>query len=123
MSLDIEDLMSKATQHALKIGADFAEVKGEDTKTMNIEAVNKEIRTVSEIRNIGIGVRVFCGKGSGFSFSSILDEQNVFYAVETAVKIAKASTKDSNETKTCRSQGYSREKNRRCEKAPKRGFT
>jgi len=93
MGLRIEDLMNKATKHALRIGADFAEVKGEDTKTMSIEAVNKEIRTVSEVHNVGIGVRVFCGKGSGFSFSSILDEQNAFHAVETAVKIAKASTK------------------------------
>lgn len=93
MGLQIEDLMDKAIQHALKIGANFAEVKGEDTKTMSIEAVNKEIRTVSETHNVGIGVRVFCGKGSGFSFSSILSEQNVFNAVETAVKIAKTSTK------------------------------
>lgn len=85
--------MDKAVQYALKIGAGFAEVKGEDTITRNIEAVNKEIRTVSEIRNIGIGVRVFYGKGSGFSFSNVLEEENVFRSVETAAKIARASTK------------------------------
>ena len=93
MSLQIEDLMDKAIKHALKLGAYFAEVKGEDTKTLNIEAINNEIRTVSEIRNIGIGVRVFYGKSSGFSFSNVLDETNVFHAVDTAMQIAKASTK------------------------------
>jgi len=88
----MEELMDKAVHHALKIGVDFAEIKGEDTITRNIEAVNNEIRTVSEIHNIGIGIRVFHGKGTGFSFSNVLDEENVFRAVEKAMKIAKAST-------------------------------
>ena len=93
MSLQIEELMDKAIKHATRIGAGFAEVKGEDTVNRNIEAVKKEIRTVSEIRNVGIGARVFYGKGNGFSFSSVLDEEHVFRAVETAMKIARASTK------------------------------
>lgn len=93
MDLQLEDLMAKAIDYALKIGANFAEVKGEDTKLMNIEAINKEIRTVSEIHNIGVGIRVFCGKSSGFSFSNVLDKENVLHTVETAIKIAKASTK------------------------------
>ena len=93
MDSQIEDFMDKAISQALKIGASFAEVKGEDTKTLNIEAINKEVRTVSQIRNIGIGVRVLCGKGSGFSFSNVLDEKNVFSAVEMAMKIARASAK------------------------------
>lgn len=91
MSLHLEDLMSKVIEHSSKIGARFAEVKGEDTITRNIEAINNEIRTVSQIRNIGIGVRVFYGKGHGFSFSNVLDEANAFRAVETAMKIARAS--------------------------------
>lgn len=93
MSLQIEELMDKAIKHATRIGAGFAEVKGEDTVNRNIEAVKKEIRTVSEIRNVGIGARVFYGKGNGFSFSNVLDEEHVFRAVETAMKIARASTK------------------------------
>jgi TldD protein len=89
----MEDLMDKAIKYALKRGAYFAEVKGEDTKSLGIEAINNEIRTVSETRNIGIGVRVFHGKSSGFSFSNVLDETNIFRAVDTAMQIAKASTK------------------------------
>jgi TldD protein len=89
----MENLMDKAIKYALKIGAYFAEVKGEDTKSLGIEAINNEIRTVSETRNIGIGVRVFHGKSSGFSFSNVLDETNIFRAVDTAMQIAKASTK------------------------------
>jgi len=91
--LKIEDLMEKAIQHALKVGASFAEVKGEDTMTRNIEVVNKETRTVSQIHNVGIGVRAFSGKANGFSFVNILDESNVFRAAETAVRIAAASSK------------------------------
>jgi len=93
MDSQIEDLMNKAVNHALQIGAVFAEVRGEDTIRGNIEAVDNEIRTVSVVRNIGIGVRVFHGKGNGFSFSNVLDEENVFRAVDLAMKIAKASTK------------------------------
>ncbi len=93
MDMQIEDLMEKAIKYALKLGARFVEVKGEDTVTGEIETVNKEVRTVSEAHNVGIGVRVFYGKGSGFSFSNILDEENVLKTVEAAVKIAKASAK------------------------------
>ncbi|HKZ95289.1 MAG TPA: TldD/PmbA family protein [Candidatus Bathyarchaeia archaeon] len=93
MNSHIEDLMGKTIKHALTNGADFAEAKGEDTTTRNIEAVNKETRTVSQVRNIGIGIRAFCGKANGFSFSNMLNEENVFHAAETAVKIANASSK------------------------------
>ena len=93
MDSQIKDLMNKAVNHALQIGAVFAEVRGEDTTRGNIEAVDNEIRTVSVVRNIGIGVRVFYGKGNGFSFSNVLGEESVFRAVDLAMKIAKASTK------------------------------
>ena len=93
MGSQIDDLMEKTVKHAMRIGANFAETKSEDTITGRIEAVNNEIREVSESRSIGIGVRVFYGKGNGFSFSNVLDKENVFQAVETAMKIAKASTK------------------------------
>jgi TldD protein len=93
MSSQIEDLMDKAIKHALIQGASFAEVKGEDTRTLNIEATNKEIRTVSGVHNVGVGIRVFYGKSNGFSFSNVLDEGSVFRAAETAMRIARASTK------------------------------
>jgi TldD protein len=93
MSSQIQDLMDKAIQHALTVGADFAEAKGEDTTTRNIEVVNKETRTVSQIRNMGVGVRAYCGKANGFSFSNMLDRENVLRAAEVAVRIAKASSK------------------------------
>lgn len=93
MNLQIEDLMDKAVKHALAVGAFFAEVKGEDTKTRSIEVVNNEVHTVSEARNIGLGVRVFYGKSNGFAFSSALDETSISKTVETAMKIARAATK------------------------------
>jgi len=93
MSSQIQDLMDKAIQHALTVGADFAEAKGEDTTTRNIEAVNKETRTVSQIRNMGIGVRAYWGKANGFSFSNMLDRESVLRAAEAAVRIAKVSSR------------------------------
>jgi len=93
MSSQIVELMDKAVQYALEIGADFAEVRGEDTITGEVKAVNDEIRTVSEVRNLGIGVRVFYKKGTGFSFSNVLDEEYIYRTVRTAMKIAKASKK------------------------------
>jgi TldD protein len=93
MSSQIQDLMNKAVQHALTVGAYFAEAKGEDTITRQIEVVNKETRTVSQVRNIGIGVRAYVGKANGFSYSNILDQESVLRAAEAAVKIAGASSK------------------------------
>ncbi len=93
MSMQITELIDKAIQHALEIGVDFVEVRGEDTITGEIRAVNEEIRIVSKMRNIGIGVRVFCEKGVGFSFSNVLDKENIFRTVTTALKIARASKK------------------------------
>lgn len=93
MSLQLEDLLEKGLQHVLKINAGFAEFKGEDTVRGSIETVNGEVRTVSEIHNIGIGVRVFHGKGNGFSFTNMLDVDHVNSAVENAMKIAAASAK------------------------------
>src|SRR5512136_2971935 len=93
VSSQIQDLMGKAIQHALTVGAYFAEAKGEDTITRQIEVVNKETRTVSQVRNIGIGVRAYLGKANGFSFSNILDQESVLRAAEAAVKIARASSK------------------------------
>jgi len=90
---ELDELMSKAISHALHAGVSFAEARGEDTAKGYIEAVNEEIRTVTQIHNIGIGVRVFHGKGTGFSFTSVLEEKEVLLAVDTAVKIAKASTR------------------------------
>ncbi len=95
MGSQIEDLMAKAVEYAAEIGASFAEAKGEDTRTLNVEAVNKELRTVSGVHNLGIGVRIFYGKSSGFSFSNVLDEKNISHVVTRAMKIAKASTKKS----------------------------
>jgi predicted Zn-dependent protease len=51
MDSQIEDLMNKAVNHALQIGAVVAEVRGEDTTRGNIEAVDNEIRTVSVVRS------------------------------------------------------------------------
>lgn len=93
MSALIDDLMAKGVEHALTMGAHFAEAKGEDTFSRNIEVINREVRTASESRNIGIGIRVFRKKGIGFSFANILDNESVRKAAETAFKIAKASSK------------------------------
>ncbi|MEM4703536.1 MAG: TldD/PmbA family protein [Candidatus Bathyarchaeia archaeon] len=93
MDAQLEEFMEKAVSNALKLGASFTEVKGEDTKTLNVEVINGEVRTVSQISNVGVGVRVFCKKGSGFSFSNVLDEKSVFSAVEMAMRIARASAK------------------------------
>lgn len=95
MSTSIEDLMAKAVEHALTLGAYFAEAKGEDTVRRSLEVINGEVRTVSESRNLGIGIRVFHKKASGFSFTNMLDIENLRKTAETAFKIARVSSKKS----------------------------
>lgn len=91
----MEDLMAKGVEHALSLGAFFAEAKGEDTVQRTLEIINGEVRTVSETRNLGIGIRVFHKKGNGFSFSNVLDIENIRQTAETAFKIARVSSKKS----------------------------
>jgi len=91
----MEDLMAKGVEHALTLGSYFAEAKGEDTIQRTLEVINGEVRTVSENRNLGIGIRVFHKKGNGFSFSNVLDMENIRQAAETAFKIARISSKKS----------------------------
>jgi len=91
----IEDLMARGVEYALTLGAFLAEAKGEDTVQRTLEVINGEVRTVSENHNLGIGIRVFHKKGNGFSFSNVLDIENIRQAAETAFKIAKVSSKKS----------------------------
>jgi len=79
MYVQMEDLMNKAIGYALRIGASFAEVKGEDTQTLTIEAINNEIRTVSETHNVGVGIfPFFTEKAVGFPFQIYLTRKVSF---------------------------------------------
>ena len=95
MSESVEDLMAKGVEHALNLGAFSAEAKGEDTIQRSLEVINGVVRTVSESRNLGIGIRVFHKKGNGFSFTNVLDMENIRQTAETAFKIARGSSKKS----------------------------
>lgn len=95
MSESIEDLMAKGVEHALTLGAHFAEAKGEDTTQRSLEVINGGVRTVSESRNLGIGIRVYHKKGNGFSFSNVLNIEDIRKTAEIAFKIARVSSKKS----------------------------
>ena len=95
MSASIEDLMAKGVEHALSLGTASAEAKGEDTFQRSIEVINGEVRTVSESHNLGVGIRVVYKKGNGFSYSNVLDMENIRKAAETAFKIAKVTSQKS----------------------------
>lgn len=92
MDSQIEDLMNKAVNHALQIGAIFAEVRGEGTSRENRRSGQRNPHGFSCLEHRDC-MRVFHSKANGFPFSNVLDEENVFRAVDKAMEIVKASTK------------------------------
>ncbi len=92
MKMDFGEL---AVKHALKIGADEAEVY---ILKKNITKVDfaSEIEMLKNTDTLGVGVRVAIGKKLGLHATSILTKEEVLEAAQKAVNIAKATPEDPN---------------------------
>ncbi|MCD6324481.1 MAG: TldD/PmbA family protein, partial [Desulfurococcales archaeon] len=90
----LEDLMRKALNHAVELGASYAEVRGQNYVYELVRAVNGSVKEFSRTSRSGIGVRVLLGGRFGFSSTNILRETEVLKAVEEAAAAAKASDRE-----------------------------
>ena len=86
-----EELLEHALELAERLGADYADVRVQRTRTEVVRVENKALRAyeVSDVR--GLGVRVLLSGVWGFSSTTSLTREAISEAVERAVKIARAS--------------------------------
>ena len=85
-----EDLLQRAVDLALQLGASYAEARYHKHSGASLAARNGEMIGYSESVREGVAVRVVAGGALGFSATSLLTWEGVRGAVEGAVKLAKA---------------------------------
>jgi TldD protein len=87
----MQDLAKYSIDHALKSGAEYADVRIENADGTNIVVMDGKTKTMSAQHESGCGLRAFVGGAWGFSSSNILTRPSLKDAAEAAVRMAKAS--------------------------------
>ena len=87
----MEDLAELAIGHALKLGAEFADLRMESTTGTNILIMDGKTRTLNSELEAGCGIRAFVGGTWGFVATSVLTKASLRSAAASAVKMAKAA--------------------------------
>ncbi len=84
----------KALQAAIACGAKQAETYVASSTSFSIEVENNAIKTATEERDAGIGIRSVVDGRIGFAYVTSLLEDDYLEAAEKSVKLAKASISD-----------------------------
>ncbi len=87
----MEDLAQLAVDHALKLGAEFADVRIETARGTNIIVMDGRTRTMNAQEEGGMGMRAFVGGAWGFVSTSKLTKASVKDSAGSAVRMAKAA--------------------------------
>lgn len=87
------DLAEKAIKLATNLGAEYADVRTEQTHSTEIRLTNGTFEQVISGTDQGLGIRALFSGAWGFSSTSSLKMKNIKEAVENAVKTAKATSK------------------------------
>ncbi|MFX0055424.1 MAG: TldD/PmbA family protein [Promethearchaeota archaeon] len=88
------DIAEKAAKKAESFGADQVEVYTSSSRTFSIDVENNSIKSASEQRDTGCGIRSVVGKGVGFAYATTVLEADLLEAAEMSVRLAKASLPD-----------------------------
>ncbi len=88
------DIGARAVELAEKMGADQAEAFIGHSRSFEIEAENSSIKSASERRDTGIGVRTIVGKKIGFAYVTTVDPSDIEIAVSNSLALAHASIED-----------------------------
>ncbi|MFW9960598.1 MAG: TldD/PmbA family protein [Candidatus Thorarchaeota archaeon] len=88
------DIGEKAVKLAEKLGAEQAEVYLARSKSFDIEAENNAIKSASESRDAGIGIRTIIDKKIGFAYVTTLNKSDIAEAVDHSLSFARASIPD-----------------------------
>jgi TldD protein len=88
----VEDLAKQAIEHALKLGAEFADIRMESAAGMNIVVMDGKTKTLNVSRDSGCGIRAFSGGAWGFATTNVLTQASVKASAASAAKMAKAAS-------------------------------
>lgn len=90
----ISDVCEFALKEALKQGADEAEIYAGIDKEITVSFERNDVNIGKSHEISGLGIRVFKNKSLGFSSVNSLSKAEVEKAVESALKLARASPQD-----------------------------
>jgi TldD protein len=94
----MEDLAALAIEHTLKNGAEFADLRMEDSQGTSILFTDGKTKTVSLHLSRGCGIRAFIGGAWGFAVTNDLSKAALMESAEAASRMAKVA-KDRAKTK------------------------
>jgi TldD protein len=87
----MEDLAETTIDHALKLGAEFADLRTESATGTNIVVMDGRTKTLSSQRESGCGLRAFIGGAWGFASTNTITSASLKGAAASAVKMAKVA--------------------------------
>ncbi|MFW9912635.1 MAG: TldD/PmbA family protein [Candidatus Thorarchaeota archaeon] len=94
MKENLLDIAEKAAKKAESFGADQVEVYTSSSHTFSIDVENNSIKSASENRDTGCGIRSVIGKRVGFAYATTVLEADLLEAAEVSVRLARASVPD-----------------------------
>ncbi|MGQ9588589.1 MAG: TldD/PmbA family protein, partial [Thermoplasmata archaeon] len=87
----MEDLAEAAIKHALKLGAEFVDLRMELVNGTNIVVMDGKTKTLLAQQESGCGLRAFIGGAWGFSATNMLTMSSLRSAASSAVRMAKVA--------------------------------
>ncbi len=87
----MEDLAEATIENALKLGAEFADLRMESAIGTNIVVMDGKTKTLSSQRESGCGLRAFIGGAWGFASTNNITSPSLKSAAASAVKMAKVA--------------------------------
>jgi len=84
----LEDLAQVAIEHALKLGAEYVDIRLEEVTGTNIIVMDGRTRHMVSPQETGGGIRAFKGGAWGFSATNRLSRSDLKSAAQSAVKMA-----------------------------------
>ncbi|RLI00441.1 hypothetical protein DRO30_05740, partial [Candidatus Bathyarchaeota archaeon] len=89
----LEDLLMKAVDFGLKLGAEHVELKAEETSKTLITTKDGKVEVVREGFEVGVNIRVLVKGAWGCVSTLKTNQQYLLKAIEDAYKLAQSSSK------------------------------
>jgi PmbA protein len=90
------ELCKTAVATAQKAGAKEAEAFIYGDRTVNVDVERGEIKTCSDLKDIGMGIRAITDGKIGFAYTNVLSQEEVQKTAKQAAAASQASLKDKN---------------------------
>lgn len=87
----MEDIAQAAIDQAMKLGAEFVDLRMESATGTNIVVMDGRTRILNTLTEAGCGIRAFVGGAWGFATTNTLSVSSVKAAATSATKMAKAA--------------------------------